>query len=117
MRRKKRKKKEKARDRQIKYKNMIKIFCSHLFLLITVFILSLLFTIVNCNNNDDIIEATSFETRPITKITKNHLYDLLAQANLNDEEINIFIQDLLQSYPNRRSSFYAMRGKRRAILP
>ncbi|CAF2521898.1 unnamed protein product [Rotaria sp. Silwood2] len=94
---------------------MIKTFCPHLFLLIIGFILLLLFTIVNCNNNnDDTIEATLFEKRLTTKTTKNHLYDLLEQANLNDEEMNTFIQDLLQPFPNRRSSFYAMRGKRRA---
>ncbi|CAF0963282.1 unnamed protein product [Rotaria sp. Silwood1] len=96
---------------------MIKSYCPHLFLLIICFILVLLFTIINCNHNDDTMETTLFKKRLTTKTTKNHLYDLLEQANLNDEEINIFIQDLLQPYPNRRSSFYAMRGKRQSTLP
>jgi len=94
---------------------MIKSSCPHLFLLAIASILLLLFTIGNCNNNyNDQIETSLFEKR---LITTDYLKDLLEQENFNDEDIRISIQKLLKSYPNRRSSFYAMRGKRRVILP
>jgi hypothetical protein len=93
---------------------MIKSTCPHLFLLaIASILLLLLFTIGNCNNYDDQMETTLFEKR----LTTDQLNNLLEQENINNENIGIFIRDQLKPYSNRRSSFHAMRGKRRAILP
>lgn len=93
---------------------MIKSTCPHLFLLaIASILLLLLFTIGNCNNNyDDQMETTLFEKR---LITTDQLNNLLEQENINNENIGIFNRDPLKPYSNRRSSFHAMRGKRRAI--
>lgn len=101
---------------------MIKFYCPNLFLRIIGLILLLLLTIASCNknninnNNDDRRETSLFQNKLPIKTAVDRLYDLLEQANLNDEDMNLFIQDILQSYPNRRSSFHAMRGKRRVIL-
>ena len=89
--------------------------CPHLFLLAIASIILLLFTIVNCNNNnnDNQMERTLFEKK---LITNDNLNDLLKQESFNDGNVNVFIRDLLSPYSDRRLSFYAMRGKRRAIL-
>jgi hypothetical protein len=84
---------------------MNKSFYPYLFLLAIL----LLFIMVNCNDNDNEMVKTSFEKR---LPTINHLLDLLERENLNDKDIHIYIRDLLKTDPNRRSSFYAMRGKR-----
>jgi len=94
---------------------MIKSSCPHLFLLVIASILLLLFTIGNCNNNyDDQMETTLFEKR---LIKQDHLNNLFEEENFNDEDDRISIRNILKPYPTRRSSFYAMRGKRRAISP
>ncbi|CAF0795088.1 unnamed protein product [Adineta ricciae] len=43
-------------------------------------------------------------------------YNSNEQDKSSDEDVNLMIRDSFKPYPNRRS-FYAMRGKRRAILP
>jgi hypothetical protein len=95
---------------------MIKSSSPHIFLLAIAFIILLLFTIGNCNNNnyDDQMESTLFEKQ---LIPTNNLNDLLEQENSYDEDARISIRDLIQAYPIRRSSFHAMRGKRQVILP
>jgi hypothetical protein len=80
------------------------------FLLAIASILSLLcFTIVNSNNQ---MERILFDKRLPTKGTMEYIYDLLNEDN-NDEEQNTFIRSVsTKPYPDRRSSFHAMRGKR-----
>jgi hypothetical protein len=96
---------------------MIKYYCPHLFLLAIASLLLLLFTTVNCNTNYQ-MGRTLFEKRLTRKTTTNSLFDILNQENFNnDEEINVFVRDSVKPYPDRRSSFHAMRGKRRVISP
>jgi hypothetical protein len=79
-------------------------------------LLLLCFTLVNSNNNHiDQMERTLFDKRLTTKTTMEHLYDLLNENNLYDENTNVFIRSLAKPFPDRRSSFHAMRGKRRII--
>ncbi len=91
---------------------MIKSFYPHLFLLVLVSIFLLLLTIVNGNENDHSIETKFFDKRFATTAER---FNDLSEDNSNDEDANIAIRDLFIPYPNRRSSFYAMRGKRRII--
>jgi hypothetical protein len=95
---------------------MIKSSHPHLYLLAIVSVLLLLFTIVHCNNNyddDDQMETIFYEKR-LASI--DPLYDLFEQNNVDDEDINIITRNSLKPLPDRRSSFHAMRGKRRAII-
>jgi len=103
---------------------MIKSSYPHLFFLAIAFLISLLFTIGNCNNNyNNQMETILFEKR---LLTTDHLNHFLQQEKFNnnnnnnnddDDDLRISIRDLLKPYPNRRSSFHAMRGKRQIISP
>lgn len=88
----------------------------YLFLLTIGFLIILLCALVNGNNQDDAVTTTVLDKRLVEKLTADRLYNLIERAHLNQEEMNRLIQDLLQTYPNRRSSFHAMRGKRRITL-
>jgi hypothetical protein len=98
---------------------MIKSSYPRSFLLTIVFLIFLLsITMINGNNNHHHhhqMEENLFEKR---FTSKNSFNDLLKQADINKENIEIFIRDLQQqyqqAYPDRRSSFHALRGKRRA---
>ena len=97
---------------------MLKYFHTQLFMLTVLSIVLLLFTTVNCNYkqsyNNDVKAAVLYERRlPFFNVGT---HDSNEQDKSTDEDVNLMIRDTFKPYPNRRS-FYAMRGKRRAILP
>lgn len=97
---------------------MLKSFQTQLFVLAIVSIFVLLFTSVNCSYkqsyDNDIKAAVLYERRlPFFNV---ETYDSNEQDKSSDEDLNLMIRDAFKPYPSRRS-FYAMRGKRRAILP
>ncbi len=85
---------------------MIKSSCPQFFLVGIISLILLLITIVNGNNNQ--MEKNLFEKR---LTSTDQFNDLLEQANINKENIDIFIRDLQKPYPDRRSSFHALRRK------
>ncbi len=91
---------------------MIKSSCPQFFLVAIISLILLLITIVNGNNNNNQMEKNLFEKR---LTSTDRFNDLLEPANINKENIDIFIRDLQKPYPDRRSSFHALRGKRRVI--
>jgi hypothetical protein len=93
---------------------MSKFSHTQLFLLAIVSVLLLLFTFVDCNNYNDRLESTLLARR---LYLQDPFYNgAIEQDKSSEEEMDLVARNLFKSYPNRRS-FYAMRGKRRAILP
>jgi hypothetical protein len=95
---------------------MIQSSSSHhqLFVLVGMAIFFLLSsTVIHCRNIDT-LPRTSSEDRAMSE----EIFDVVEnKQNIGahyPEELLLFIRDALRSYPNRRSSFHAMRGKRRA---
>ena len=74
-----------------------------------------LFTIVNCQKNydDKQMEGTFLEKR---SASNDRFYDFLKEEDkFNDENMDEFLRDSFKIHPNRRSTFHALRGKRRII--
>jgi hypothetical protein len=69
-------------------------------------------TMVHCGSSNTLPKTSSDDPA-----MSEELFDVVEnKQNIGahyPEELLLFIRDALRSYPNRRSSFHAMRGKRR----
>lgn len=90
---------------------------SHLFdWLAMTFIVVLCINAIHCRYTDDLERTVSKGAFLSDQSSPVSGQPLRAYGSIRKEDIIALIREALKTYPDRRSSFHAMRGKRHAML-